>query len=133
MANANLALMDSAIFRSLRMKGVEEGLALEAARIMQNQVLPDIARQLNKLPFNSLKAGDFRLIQLRNAIQTGMGWDRITGPLTNSLRDIGVDEAAVFFAMLSNYQNLVDFEIYNSNQRNIPFFCKTIQILPIFC
>jgi len=102
MPSANEKLMDSAIFRSLRQKGVEDRIALEVARVMRDEVLPNIARTLDRLPFNSLKGTDFRLIQLRNAIQNGMAWDQVTNPLTNAMRDLAVDEAGVTIAQLKS-------------------------------
>lgn len=100
MLAVNNALMDSAIFRSLKLKGVEDSIALEVARVIEKKVLPNIATQLQKLPFNSLRANDFRLIQLRNAIQNGMGWDRVTTPLTNSLRNMAAKEASATLMQL---------------------------------
>jgi SPP1 gp7 family putative phage head morphogenesis protein len=95
MATVNEELLESAIFRSLAQRGISDDIAEEIVRLITDKVLPDIAKRTQDLPFNSLNAGDFRLIQLKNAIEEGMDWTRVTSTLNSRLRNMMVDEAGI--------------------------------------
>jgi len=100
MVTANEQLLESSLFRVLEQKGIADDVANEIVKLLRDEVLPDIARQLQDLPFNSLKLNDFRLIQLRNAIENGMGWERVTARLNTSLREIMGEETQVTIEQL---------------------------------
>lgn len=89
----NQLLLDEAIKRAIETKGLSNAMAAEIERVLRREVLPDIAREVTKLPFNQLKAGDFRLIQLREAIRQGMGWDRVTDTAMSRLTGLSGAEA----------------------------------------
>jgi len=100
MATANEQLLESSLFRVLEQKGIADDIANDIVQLMRNRVLPDIAKQLQDLPFNSLKLNDFRLIELRNAIENGMGWDRVTTRLNTTLREVMGEEVEVTIEQL---------------------------------
>lgn len=95
MATVNKDLLEASIFRSLEQHRVADEVAEEIAQMLVNEVLPDIARQIQALPFNMLSATDFRLIELRNAIENGMGWQRVVSRLNERMRETMVDEAGI--------------------------------------
>ncbi len=100
MITANEELLEASLFRALAHKGIADDIAEEIVQMMVNEVLPDIAKQLQGLPFNSLSANDFRMIQLKNAIENGMDWGRISATINSRLRDSMATEAGVTLEQL---------------------------------
>lgn len=102
MPSVNEDLIESAFIAELRRRGATDAMVLEVQRVIRDEVLPDIAEALNRLPFDTLTSTDERLIAMRNAITDAMGWDRVNAPLKSGVLDVAGDEALQSAKELSN-------------------------------
>jgi len=92
MPSVNEELIESAFLAEIRRFGATNEVVAEIKRVIREEVLPDIAETLNRLPFDQLTAQDIRLLDLRNAITDAMGWDRVTSKLEQATIDAARSE-----------------------------------------
>lgn len=106
----NEELLDMAIMRSLQGASRANEIADRVKDIMENEVLPDIARQLNDIPLSELTSQQRRLMALRNAIRKGIGFDRVSAPLSEWLEGAALDEAEALLEGMTEVTRPIDLQ-----------------------
>ena len=102
MPSVDADLIESAFLAELRRNGATNAMVREVQRVIRDDVLPDVAQALNRLPYDTLTATDMRLLSLRDEISQAMGWGRVTDTLNGGLTSMTQAEALSSAAELSD-------------------------------
>lgn len=89
----NAKLVDEGIKQRLHLERFGDEAAAEIIGYLQNTALPRIAGQIQIGPFSKKTAQEIRLMNLRSAIQEGLGWDEMVRVLSIRLKTVSSDSA----------------------------------------
>ncbi len=100
MDTANDKLHEWAMTQELRVHRSAGRIAAKIDSVMRNEVYPDIAAQIDGIPWQQMTNNQMRLHQLRSVISNGMPIDSMTRTFENGLIQMGLGDAQNFVSTL---------------------------------
>jgi len=99
--SVNQELLDSAIVNELILHGQAQEMALEIARVLRDEVLPDLGRHLMAADLSDLRLNDIRLMRLQEEIRRGLSIEKITSETMAQLTAIASNTVQAAFDELT--------------------------------